>query len=171
LLRSPFWFWDVGWRLSVLAALTIAAVLERAGPDDWWLWVGLSPLIWFVTFPQVSWTFGASPWVGALINLVAPSFFNFALDAASFAALLCLLGVPGATFLAGIVEGAFVLWGIIADGAARLIPWRMEWSPFVAYCCAGVFILLLCRSLFTPWRNTAVLVPLGALAAFVLFGA
>ncbi|MDR2137548.1 MAG: ComEC/Rec2 family competence protein [Synergistaceae bacterium] len=170
LLRSPFWFWDLGWRLSVLAAITIAAVSERAGPDDWRLWIGLSPLVWFVTFPQVSWAFGASPWVGALINLVAPPFFSFALIAASFVALLCLAGIPGAAFFAGIVEGAFALWGVIADGAARLIPWQMEWSPFVVYCCSGAFILLLCRALFVPWRNTAVLVPLGALTAFVLFG-
>jgi hypothetical protein len=31
-------------------------------------------------------------------------------------------------------------------------------------------LLLLCRALFVPWRNVAILVPLGALTAFILFG-
>ncbi|MDR1379360.1 MAG: ComEC/Rec2 family competence protein [Synergistaceae bacterium] len=170
LLRSPFWFWDIGWRLSVLAAVTIAAAAERLSSDDGLLWLGVSPLIWIVTFPQVSWTFGASPWVGVLINLAAPAFFSFALTVASIIALMCLFGIPGAAFGAGILEGAFALWGIIADGAARLIPWQAEWGFFASYCCAGIFILLLCRALFVPWRNVAVLVPLGALASFALFG-
>jgi competence protein ComEC len=169
LLRSPFWFWDVGWRLSVLAAMTIAAAVERLGPEDWLLWLGVSPLVWFVTLPQVSWTFGASPWVGMLINLAAPPFFSFALVVASFVALLCLGGIPGAAFVAEILEGTFALWGMIADTAARLIPWQAEWDPFTSYCCAGIFILLLCRALFVPWRNVAILVPFGALATFALF--
>jgi hypothetical protein len=74
-------------------------------------------------------------------------------------------------FTSGVLEGALKLWGIIADWVARLVPWQLGWSPYLTYCCTGIFIALLCRSLFVPWRNTAVLAPLGALASFALFGA
>jgi competence protein ComEC len=171
LSHSPFWFWDIGWRLSVLAALTIAALLERSDPKDWRAWLILSPLIWVVTFPQVSWTFDSVPLAGVLINFVASSFFSVAMTAASLVALLRLAGVPGMVFTSGVLEGALRLWGIIADWVARLVPWQLSWSPYLAYCCTGIFIALLCRSLFVPWRNTVVLAPLGALASFALFGA
>ncbi|MDR1977680.1 MAG: ComEC/Rec2 family competence protein [Synergistaceae bacterium] len=175
LARSPFWFWDVGWRLSVLAALVIAAVLERGSPNDWRIWLGVSPMIWLATFPQASWTFESVPLVGVLLNLVAPPFFGFALAFASVLALFYFLGIPGTIFFSNVclyaLEGAFMLWGTLADAAARGIPWQLGWNPFFAYCCAGGFIALLCRALFVPWRSVAVLTPLGALAAFVLFGA
>jgi competence protein ComEC len=173
LLRSPFWFWDVGWRLSVLAALMISVILERIDPKGWKMWLGISPLIWLTTFPQASWTFGSVPLVGVLINIVAPSFFAFALSFASVLALLRLTEIPGIVFLSNsllyVLEGTFTLWETLADAAARWIPWQLPWGPFTAYFCAGVFLMLLCRALFVPWRNVAVLTPLGALAAFVLF--
>ncbi len=167
---SPFWFWDIGWRLSVLAALVIAAVLERSAPNDWKVWLSVSPLIWLATFPQVSWTFGAVPLVGIFINFVAPPFFSFALSFASFAAMLRFMGLPGAGLLLYALEGGFILWGIAADALAALIPWQLTWGPYLAYCCVGMFVALLCRSLFVPWRNVAILAPLGSLSAFFLFG-
>jgi competence protein ComEC len=166
---SPFWFWDIGWRLSVLAALTIGALMERRAPNDWRIWLALNPLIWIATFPQVSHTFESVPLVGLLINFVALPFFGFALTTASGIALLRLLGIPGMVFVSSLLEGAFSLWGVIADAAVRLIPWQLTWSPYSAYCCAGIFLVLLCRALFVPWRNVAILVPLGALTSFVLF--
>lgn len=171
LLRSPFLFWDIGWRLSVLAVFVIAAILERADSDDWKAWLAISPLIWCVTFPQVSWTFEAVPLVGIPINFFASPFFGFALPFASFAAIFRLTGLPGADFLLNVVEGAFILWSHVADLLAYTIPWQMTWNPFFAYCCAGMFIVLLCRALFVPWRNVAILAPLGGLAAFFLFAA
>jgi competence protein ComEC len=170
LLWSPFRFWDLGWRLSVLAALVIAAVLERKAPGDWKAWLVSSPLIWAATFPQVSAVFPPVPLVGIPLNCVALPFFSAALSSASGFAALRLLGAPGAGFLLNAAEGAFTLWGVIADAAARLIPWQAEGSPLIAFCCAVVFLALLCRALFVPWRGTAVLASLGALAAFALFG-
>ena len=99
LLCSPFWFWDIGWRLSVLAALMISVVLERIDFNGWKMWLSISPLIWITTFPQVSWTFESVPLAGVLINFVAPSFFAFALSFASGVALLRLTEIPGTLFL------------------------------------------------------------------------
>jgi len=171
LLHSPFRFWDVGWRLSVLAALVIAAVLERGNPDDRRIWFFVTPLIWIATFPQLAWTFKSVPLAGIFINFFAPAFFGVAFSFASLFALLYLAGVPGAGFFLRIVEGAFVLWENAADGFAFLIPQRLLWSPFLVHCCAVALTILLCRALFVPWRNVAVLAPLGSLAAFLLFTA
>jgi competence protein ComEC len=170
LLWSPFYFWDLGWRLSVLAALVIAAVMERKHPDAWREWLALSPLTWAVTFPQVSAVFAPVPLVGIPINLVAIPFFSFALSWASIFAALRFMGVPLTGFMLNLVEGAFVLWGRIADAAARLFPWQLEASPILAWLCAAAFLTLLCRALLVPWRSTAILAPLGAWASFFLFG-
>ena len=169
LMRSPFWFWDVGWRLSVLAALAIAVTIERGRPYDWKIWLLMNFMIWLAIFPQVSWTFETTPLVGLIINLVAPQFFGIALTVASVAAALFMLGVPASSFLLSSVEGVFALWEILADAAASLVPWQLEWNPVAAYCCAALFIMFTCRALFVPWRNVAVLSPLGALSAFALF--
>ena len=174
LVRSPFLFWDIGWRLSILAALVIAALLERGTMNDWKVWLGLSPMIGVATFPQVSWTFGAVPLAGIPINFIAPAFFSFALTLASGVAGIRLLGIPGTIFVSDsllyVLEGAFTLWGVLADAAARAIPTQLEWHPFLTYIFVGIFITLLCRALFVPWRSVAVLAPLGALSSFILFG-
>jgi competence protein ComEC len=170
LLWSPFRFWDLGWRLSVLATLAIAVVMERKTPDGWKEWLVLSPLIWAATFPQVSAVFAPVPLAGILINLAAVPFFSFILPCASGFAALRLLGVPGAGLLLKAAEGAFALWGFVADAATRLLPWQIGANPVLVCFCAVLFLTLLCRSLFVPWRSTAVLAPLGTLTSFFLFG-
>jgi len=169
LLHSPFWFWDIGWRLSVLAALAIAVAFERWHSFGWRTWLFMNSMIWIAIFPQVSWTFGGIPLIGLLINLVAPQFFAVAFTTASAAAALFLLGVPFASFLVMAADGSFTLWGILADALAAPVPWQLRWSPLAAYCCAALFIMFTCRSLFVPWRNVVILSPLGALSAYVLF--
>jgi competence protein ComEC len=162
---SPFWFWDVGWRLSILGAFTIAVYLER-GSTRGLGWLCVSPLIGFVTFPQAAGTFGSVPAAGLPINLVAPPFFGFALSIASGVALLALLGVPGAALLLNAVEGVFLLWGVLADAVARLVPWQVEWNFYLAYVCVFFSAMSLCRAFFIPWVNTAALTSLAALVYF-----
>jgi len=169
LMHSPFWFWDIGWRLSVLAALAIAVTFERWHSFGWRTWLFMNVMIWLAVFPQVAWTFGGKPLIGLLLNLIAPQFFGIAFSTASVAAGLFLLGVPFASFLVMAADGAFTLWGILADFLAAPVPWQLRWSPLAAYLCAVLFITFTCRALFVPWRNVAVLSPLGALSAYALF--
>jgi competence protein ComEC len=169
LLRSPFWFWDAGWRLSVLAALAIAVSMERWRSFGVRTWLFMNSMIWLATIPQVSWTFEGIPLAGLLINLVAPQFFGIAFSTASVVAAVSMLETPLTPLLISAVEGTFVLCGILADALANLIPWRFGWHPLTAYCCTALFIMFMCRSLYMPWRNVAILSPLGALTAYLLF--
>jgi competence protein ComEC len=173
LLNSPFWFWDVGWRLSVLAALMIAALLEFSDPRGWKTWISLSLSLWIVTLPQASRTFGAVPLAGIVINLAAPPFFGFALSASSAFALLRLLNLPVLNSVADAclyaAEGGFLFWEAAAGAVIRAIPWQVEWNSVLALCCAVVSIGILCRAFFIRGRVILLLAPLGACAMYALF--
>ncbi|MDR2522874.1 MAG: ComEC/Rec2 family competence protein, partial [Synergistaceae bacterium] len=162
LSSSPFWFWDVGWRLSMLGAFTIAVYLERGSAKG----LGglcISPLIWFVTFPQAAGTFGSVPAAGLPLNLVAPLFFAFTLSVASGIALLALLGVPGAALFLNVMENVFLLWEAAANTVADLIPWQVEWNFYLAYTCVFFSAMSLCRAFFIPWGNAMALTALAVL--------
>ncbi|NLL36132.1 MAG: ComEC/Rec2 family competence protein [Fretibacterium sp.] len=169
LAYNPFFFWDAGWRLSILAALTIAALLELGDARSMRFWLSMNPLIWMVTYPQASYIFGDIPLAGILMNFIAPAFFSFTLSFASVVTLCHLVGFPLTGWLLGVLEGAFRLWGVVADGLAALTPWGLGWEPLLVWGCVGGFLALLCRALHLSWGRTAFLVPTGTLVAFSLF--
>ncbi len=166
---SPRLFWNVGWRLSVLAALVIAAIHEEGSLKRTWFWLGLSPAVWFATFPQAAYVFEGVPLAGLLLNLFAPGFFTFALPLASLVVLLHLMGLPLVPCLLGAVEGVFILWEKLADLLLGVIPWSVAWGPFLSWCGTGFVFLCLCRAMRLPWLRTLWLMLLGSLTAFLIF--
>ncbi|MDR1943768.1 MAG: ComEC family competence protein, partial [Synergistaceae bacterium] len=60
LLLNPWLFWDVGWRLSMLAALSITSLSSTDLPGDAKIFL-VCPLVWLATTIQAAWTFGESP--------------------------------------------------------------------------------------------------------------
>lgn len=169
LVHSPFLFWDVGWRLSVLAAMTITAMAGWGHFAKVRTWLLLSPLIALVTFPQTAYTFKGVPLVGILLNFVAPTFFSAGFVLASAGAALCLLGLPLASWLLMASEGAFLLWGAGASGLARLVPAFVPWGPLIAWLGAGALLLLLCRFMRLTALRTALLTTGGTIASFLIF--
>ena len=169
LIHSPFLFWDVGWRLSVLAAMTITAMAGWGRFAKVRTWLLLSPLIALVTFPQTAYTFKGVPLVGILLNFVAPTFFSAGFVLASAGAALCLLGLPLASWLLMASEGAFLLWGAGASGLARLVPAFVPWGPLIAWLGAGALLLLLCRFMRLTALRTALLTTGGTIASFLIF--
>ena len=164
LMYSPLMFWDIGFRLSVLAALTISALPYRR-----YSWLLMSPLISLVTFPQVSYTFGGIVVVGLVLNLVAPVYFAFAFTIASVAGALRIMGVPLMKYFVLASEGIFMLWERVADFAAGVLPYSVEWNYFAAW--AGTGALMFCVSRYfglAPLRVLAVMIG-GSFAAFVMF--
>ena len=157
-------FWDIGFRLSVLAALVISTL-----PYKKFSWLMISPVVSLVTFPQVSYTFGKIVAVGLVLNIFAPVYFTFALTIASGFGILRLLNVPLMRYVMFAAEGIFLLWERTADFFAELIPYSAEWHYLIAWAGTGTLIFCLCRYFrLAPLRILAVMAA-GSLAAFVMF--
>ena len=162
LMYSPLMFWDTGFRLSMMCALTITTIPRK-------YWVILSPLLWIVSFPQVSRTFGQVPVVGVVLNIFAPLYFMFALSVSSVLGIMKLIGVPLAGYMLLAAEGGFVLWERAADFVAEGIPYSVEWNYLAAWIGSGTFVYCLCRYFqFAPLRTIIVMAGL-SFAAFVMF--
>jgi competence protein ComEC len=152
LFWRPWWFWDLGWQLSMVAALIIAAALERGLSPVWWLSVG--PAIWVTTLPLAAPIFGDVPLAGIVINLSAGPVFGVLYPLASFLALPSLLALPWGNWASQGAEGLFILWETWADSISRLIPVYVPWTPFWTAFAAGLLPLLIARSLRLSWRHS-----------------
>ena len=164
LMYSPFLFWDIGWRLSVIAALTISAMIESG-----FSWLMVSPAIGLATFPQAAYTFGGVPLVGVILNLFAPLYFSFAFTIASFGAFMRLIDFPLSRYFMMTVEGIFILWEKIAGAFLNVIPYVMSWNYFAAWTGCGVLIFFVCRYLDLAPLRTAAVMGAVSFAAFAVF--
>jgi len=153
LLWRPAWFFDIGWRLSVMAALLLAGLGERR--LSLWMLPLSSLFIWFAAFPQVTATFGEVPVAGIALNLVALPLFSLLYPIALFLSLPLLLSVPSSEIFAGTAEGLFSLWEWVADSAASFFPWTLSWSPLLATLGGGLFLLTVTGGLF-PLRGRTI---------------
>ena len=153
LLWHPAWFFDIGWRLSVMAALLLAGLGERR--LSLWMLPLSSLFIWFAAFPQVTATFGEVPVAGIALNLVALPLFSLLYPIALFLSLPLLLSVPSGEIFAGTAEGLFSLWEWVADSAASFFPWTLSWSPLLATLGGGLFLLTVTGGLF-PLRGRTI---------------
>lgn len=164
LLWRPWWFWDVGWRLSVLAALTLASLNRFSG---WWRAFLASPLVWTVTAGQAAWTFNSVPVAGLIVNLAALPLFAVLLPLAAVASVPAIAGLwRGPVFLA---EGLFWIWEKIADQVAGWMPYTMAGSIGLGFFSGGLFLWVLCRSLSFSRIRTAVIVAFLLVSGACLF--
>ena len=164
LLWRPFLFWDIGFRLSVLSALTIAMMPRRKIT-----WLIISTVVFLVTFPQVAYTFRSVPAVGVILNTVAPYYFFVAFSVASCAAFLRLIHIPFMKYILLAVEGGFMLWEKQAETGAMLVPLFISWNYFTAWIGAGVFMFWTCRYFGFSYGRTLAVTIAGSLAAFMMF--
>ena len=153
LLWRPAWFFDVGWRLSVMAAMLLASLSQRS--FTLWALPLSSMLVWLAAFPQVTAVFGSVPTAGLLLNLIALPLFSALYPVAFFFSLPLLLGIPGGGLLASAAEGLFTLWEVCADFLASLVPWGVEWSPVVALLGGALFILTVAGGVH-PFRGRTI---------------
>lgn len=143
----PWWFWDVGWRLSMTAALTLAALPERLGARSFLL---AGPAVWLTTAPLSAGTFGAVPLAGLVLNLAALPLFGLLLPLASVAALPALWGWAGGPIVATFAEDLFAFWAWAADGVVRFVPALVAPSALLFSAAFFVFFLLLFRKVGLP---------------------
>lgn len=166
LLWRPEWYADLGWRLSVTAALILASLAERGG--RWRSALGACPLVWLATYPLTSSVFGPVPLSGIMVNLLALPVFALLFPLAVLLSLPALVGLPGGYAVAGAAEGLFILWQWGADLMAKLLPWSLPWNWGVQFAGRGVFFALLALALFPLGLRLLTGVLLALLAATFL---
>ncbi len=143
LLISPWWFWDLGWRLSVICAATVSAVMTVGHGSRLMKGLLSGPVLWLVTAPLIAESFGSVPLAGIVLNLIALPFFAVLLPLAVLCSMPSLMGLPGGGWFTCISEGGFYLWELGADvvGSLPLLsfePWMVLCSFFAL---ATVFAL------------------------------
>jgi len=122
LLWRPWFFWDLGWQLSMLAALILSSLHDLGAKKAWFL---APVLLWVCTAAPVSDAFGSVPVAGMAINFIAVPVFGVLLPAASILALPALAGIPGGWLPAGAGEILFSAWAHVADLAVDLLSWKV----------------------------------------------
>jgi competence protein ComEC len=138
LLCNPWLFWDVGWRLSMLAVLTLTAIYSsKIAPSVKYLLA--SPMVWLATSLQASWTFDLVPLVGAPINFLAVPLFGILLPGATLLSLPAVAGLKWGYYTAHIAELFFWMWEKFSSFLLALCPWRVNFG--VSITIAGVAAL------------------------------
>ena len=135
LLWRPWFFWDLGWRLSMLAALLLSSNHDLGAKKGWLL----APLLlWICTAGLVSDAFGTVPVAGIVVNMVAVPVFRILLPVASLLALPALAGMPGGFATVDAGEMLFSAWAYFADMVTVLLPWKVQFSNILNI--AGVLL-------------------------------
>jgi len=162
LLWNPLWFWDLGWRLSVTAALLLSALSQERSAL---VWIIASPLVWFATAPLIAGSFGSVPMAGLLVNPLALPVFGILLPAASVLAVPALVGAPGGAIMARAAEMMIGGWANLADMISLAAPWSTGDSHFLHCAAAGLTIAVVFRGAgFGSLRSLAVMVCIVVLA-------
>ena len=164
LLFRPFLFWDIGWRLSMLSALTITMM-----PRKKFMWLFVGAAVNMAIFPQVITTFKTMPCVGFILNIFAPFYFSFAFVIASIFAFLDLIHFPVVHNFMFAIEGIFVLWERIADFSADLIPWTMRYNVFTLALWTGALMFFVCRYFEFSRRRSFLIIFAVSFAGYALF--
>ncbi len=165
LLWRPFLFWDIGFRLSVLSALTLTAMFDLRKA----FWFMVNTVIFLVTFPQIAKTFQTVPLVGIILNLFAPFYFGFAFTIASACAVLRLMNFPLSEYLVLASEGIFIIFERLAEYIANHFTFIMNWNFFTAWIGTGTLILFLCRYFDFSLTRTFILMAGISFFAFIIF--
>lgn len=125
LLWRPWFFWDLGWRLSMLAALLLSSLHDievRRG------WMMAPLLLWVCTAGLVAGAFGSVPVSGIVVNIFAVPVYGLLLPLVSILAIPALAGLPGGVAVAWVGEMFFSSWGYFADTVTLLFPWQVSSS-------------------------------------------
>lgn len=128
LFHNPWNFFDIGWRLSMLAALFLSA-LGGLMARSWKSAVAASLLVWLVTAPQAAIAFGEVSLAGLLINPVAALLFVFIFPLIILLALPSLAGFVYASYAADAAEFILASWETFSQTVSELLPWSIGYPP------------------------------------------
>ncbi len=141
LLWSPWIFWDVGWRLSILAVLTLTAIVKVDCSNAVKVFL-TGPVVWLATALQATWTFGEVPLAGIFVNYAALPVFAVLLPASFALSIPALAGLPGGYAVANVAEFFFARWEQFSSNVVFLCPWKIAFSAPLALSCVLLLAFL-----------------------------
>lgn len=127
LLCDPWCFFDIGWRLSMSAALFLSAF----GPflrRSWGHAAAASAMVWFVTAPQVAVSFREVPVAGLLVNMIAIPLFGLIFPMVFLFSLPSFFGLPFASVFSGPCEYMLGSWEIFSNMVVGFVPWSIRYT-------------------------------------------
>ena len=125
LLFNPWSFYDISWRLSMLATIFLSSVINVKSFNFSKTTI-TSILVWFVTAPLVSNSFQEVPLVGTLINIIAVPLFAILFPIIIFVSIPLLIDFPFAKIFAAPVEYVLEAWNIFSDICSQTLPWSIR---------------------------------------------
>ena len=164
LLWSPWYFFDVGWQLSVSAALFISSFLS-INKKSKSASAAASVLVWFVTAPLVSSVFKEVPAAGILINIIAVPLFSFIFPCVILASVPAMLYLPGGNVAAEAAEYFLKAWAAFSDFMTSLVPWASVNTYSMTVTALLIFFASSLAASSVPVRRIA---PLAALFTLLL---
>lgn len=169
LLYNPWSFFDVGWRLSVLAALFITAGVRLVGKNLAGA-AALSVLVWFVSAPAAAEVFSSVPVAGLAANIVAVPYFAAVFPLIFTLNLPPLLNLPFAPVFAGASEFILRFSHSGLELLASLAPARIGFSTPLFVLAASIFCAAAAVRCGAPLRRAPFIV-LFSLALLLYFRA
>ena len=157
LLYNPWSFFDVGWRLSVLAALFITAGVRLVGRDFAGA-AALSVLVWFVSAPVVAEVFSSVPVAGLTANIVAVPYFAAVFPLIFALNLPPMLGLPFAPLFAGTSELVLRFSHGALERLASLTPAQIGFSTPLFVLAASIFFMTAAIRCGAPLRRAPFIV-------------
>lgn len=142
LVINPYCFWNLGWRLSMVASMTIASVAQMDIDKKTKCFV-VAPLVWLTTAGLTVSAFGKLSLSGAILNIIAIPLFGILLPLASGITLLGLLGVSIGGYIYLISEIPFSIWDRFAHIFVILLPYVDIPAWLVVYPSAFVFLTVI----------------------------
>lgn len=136
LLFNPYSFFDLGFRLSMLAALFITSCSGSYGMITASL---ISMLVWFVTAAQSAFSFKQLPMAGLFMNIIAVPVFGLLFPLLICCSIPALMGLPFGNFLSGFSEYLLEGWELFARLATSFIPQKIGYSTVMTAVSAFLF--------------------------------
>ncbi|MGI6075761.1 MAG: ComEC/Rec2 family competence protein [Pyramidobacter sp.] len=166
LLWNPWTFYDLGWQLSMLAAVVVTA-LNGCGRDFCALLV--CPALWAVSSPIAAPMSGGIFFSALPINMMASAFFAFILCFVLLSAMPSLLGLS-AQYFSLPAELLLRFWAKVADQWVEWLPAALPVNSFPLWFCGGLLFFIVSAALKFSIKRRLVLTVIGCLCA-ALFAA
>ena len=155
LMYNPWYFWDLGWRLSVSSVIAIVSFFRLSPSRN--VQFAVSPVVWVATYPLISRTFGTVPFAGIIINIAAIPVFAFILPILSLCALLIISDLFFSdlviTFSQAIVEG----WEYGCNIVSSIIPYELAWSLPIAVIAVNILVILFLKAMSVEWKRVIII--------------